>query len=197
MPLIIELLFLAAGLWVIITGKLPAGLFKFLFGKGRYELSSDKARLFGLLLISPLPVAFFVSVLLSSLLGSRGTGYAIVFEYIYIASITILSIVIARNARLSDLNVIDGAQSITPISEHKVSSYSSRLLIIVGIVVLGCITITSFGSLMMVVISSLRVGVRMTGNFWEDYFPFILMIVIIGIGLYGMVKLVQLLRKKA
>ena len=79
MLLIIELLFFVAGFWAIISGKIPAGLFKFLFGKGEYELPSNKARLFGLLLLSPLPASFFVSFLLTVLLGTKGTGYGVIF----------------------------------------------------------------------------------------------------------------------
>ncbi len=66
-----------------------------------------------------------------------------------------------------------------------------------GIVILGCITITSVGTLLMVVLSSITVGTpRWTGNFWEDIFPFILLAAITGIGLFGFIKLVQFLRKK-
>ena len=196
MLLIIELLFLVAGLWAIFSGKIPAGLFKFLFGKGEYELPSNKTRLFGLLLSSPLPASFFVSFLLTILLGAKGTGYAIVFEYIYIFAIIILSTIIARNTRRPEKQEIDNSQSVASPSEQKTSSYGVRLLIIFGIVILGCITITSFGSLLMVIISSITVGTRLTGNFWEDIFPFILMIAITGIGLFGIFKLAQVLRKK-
>jgi uncharacterized RDD family membrane protein YckC len=92
---------------------------------------------------------------------------------------------------------IESSQLVTPPSEQKTSSYGVRLLIISGIVILGCVTITSGGSLLMVAISSITVGTRWTGNFWEDVFPFILMTAITGIGLFGIFKLVQVLRKKA
>jgi len=66
-----------------------------------------------------------------------------------------------------------------------------------GIVILGCITITSVGTLLMLALSSITVGTRWTGNFWEDIFPFILLAAITGIGLFGFIKLVQFIRKKA
>lgn len=74
MLLIIELVLLLVGVWMAISGKLPEGLFRILFGKGRYELDSDYSRLYGLMLISPLSIALFVSSLLGFLYGSRFTG---------------------------------------------------------------------------------------------------------------------------
>jgi hypothetical protein len=196
MLLIIELLFLVAGLWAIISGKIPTGLFKFLFGKGEYELPSNKTRLFGLLLSSPLPASFLVSFILTIIFGTKGTGYAVVFEYIYILTVIILSTIIARKTRHPGKREIDNSQLVPSTSDQKTSSYGVRLLIIFGIVILGCVTITSGGSLLMVIISSMTVGTRWTGNFWEDIFPFILMIAIAGIGLFGIFKLAQVLRKK-
>lgn len=196
MLLIIQLLFLVAGLWAIISGKIPTGLFRFLFGKGEYELSSDKARLFGLLLLSPLPAPFFVSILLTALLGSKATGYGIAFEYFYLFAVIISSIIIARKTRHPEKQETDNSKSVATPSEQKVSSYGARLLIFFGIVILSCVTVTSGGSLLMVIISSITVGTRWTGNFWEDIFPFILMIAVTGIGLFGIFKLVQVLRKK-
>jgi hypothetical protein len=81
--------------------------------------------------------------------------------------------------------------------EQTTSNYGMRLLIMFGIVILGCITITSGSSLLMAVISSIAFGVRWTGNFWEDIFPLILAITVTGIGLFGVFKLVQALRKMA
>lgn len=196
MLLIIELLFFVAGLWAIISGKIPAGLFKFLFGKGEYELPSNKARLFGLLLLSPLPASFFVSFFLTVLLGTKGTGYGVAFEYIYLFAVITVSITIARKTRHLEKQENDNFQSVATPSEQKTSSYGVRLLIIFGIVILSCVTVTSGGSLLMVIISSVTVGTRWTGSFWEDIFPFILMIAITGIGLFGIFKLVQVLRKK-
>ena len=196
MLLMIELLFLAAGLLAIISGKIPTGLLRFLFGKGEYELTSNKARLFGLLLLSPLPTSFFVSILLTALLGPNGTEYGVIFEYIYLFTVIIFSIFIARKTRHPEKQENDNPLSVATPSEQKTSSYGVRLLIIFGIVILSCVTVTSGGSLLMTIISSISVGTRWTGNFWEDIFPFILMVAVTGIGLFGIVKLVQVLRKK-
>lgn len=197
MLLIIELLFFVAGMWIIISGKIPTGLFRLLFGKGRYELPSNKARLFGLLLLSPLPVSFLSTLLLTALFGTRGAGYAIIFESIFVVAVIIVSLFIARNSRLSEAQGIDSPESITPSSEQKKLGYGVRLLIAFGIVSLGCITITSAFSLIMTTIASITIGTRWTGDFWADIFPILLMIAVIGLGVFGVVKLAQVLRKNA
>lgn len=196
MLLIIEVLFLVVGVWAIISGKIPTAFFKLLFGKGEYALSPNNTRLFGLLLASPRPASFLVSILLTALLGTNGMGYAAMFEFVLIFTVIILSIFIARKARLSERKEIDHSHSVTSPSEPKIGSYGLRLLMIFGIIVLVFVTIAGIVSLVMVIISSVTVGTRLTGNFWEDVFPFILMIAVTGLALFGIVKLSQALRKK-
>jgi hypothetical protein len=195
MLLIIELLFLATGLWAIYSGKIPVVLFNFLFGKGTYELSPNKTRLFGLFLASPLPASFFVSYILTSIVGAKATGIAIIFEIIYILVIITTSIIVAKKARHSGSIIVDNSPAASPPLARKTSNYGLRLLIIFGIVILGCITAVSAFSLLMVVISSITVGTRWTGDFWSDIFPFILTFAVIGIGSFGIIKLVQILRR--
>lgn len=91
----------------------------------------------------------------------------------------------------------DNPQPATLPSEQKINNYWFRLSIMFGIVILGFITLVSASSLIFTLISSITVGMRWTGDFWSDIFPFILMIAITGIGLFGTFKLVQALRKKA
>jgi len=98
MLLIIEFLFLVDGVWAIIFGKLPTGLFNFLFGQGEYKFPPGQIRLYGLLLSSPIPISYLVSLLLTKLYGARGSQYAIIFEIIYLLIIMTTSIVIVRNA---------------------------------------------------------------------------------------------------
>lgn len=82
-----------------------------------------------------------------------------------------------------------------PPVQHKISSYGSRLLIMLGIVILGFITFVSAFSLIGVVISSITVGTRLTGNFWSDIFPFILSFAITAAGSFGVFRLVKVLRE--
>ncbi len=97
--LIIELLFLLDGIWAIIFGKIPTGLFNFLFGLGEYKFPPTQTRLFGLLLVSPLPVSYIISILFTSLFGANGAVYATIFEAAYILIIMGTSIIIVRKAR--------------------------------------------------------------------------------------------------
>lgn len=97
--LFVELLLLVAGIVALISGKLPEGLFRLLFGKGEYLLPPNQARLYGLLLASPLPVALLVTLLLVLLLGESATSIAQAFEIIYLIAVCIASIVIARRIR--------------------------------------------------------------------------------------------------
>jgi hypothetical protein len=83
----------------VVSGKVPAGMFRLLFGKGQYELLPDRARLFGLFLASPLPVALLVSFMLAALLGERASGAAFYFEILYLLAVVIASLVIARRIR--------------------------------------------------------------------------------------------------
>jgi hypothetical protein len=101
--LIIELLLLLDGVWAIIFGKLPVGLFNFLFGLGEYKFSPTKTRMFGVLLSSPIPVSYLVSLLFTQLFGAQGTLYATIFEGIYILAIMAASLIIVRNAKDREL----------------------------------------------------------------------------------------------
>lgn len=97
--LIVEILMLIAGAAAIFTGKLPESLFKLLFGKGEYHTSPQNARLFGLLLASPLPLAFGAGLVLGILFGSDGVTYASLVEILIIVTVGIISIIAARKIR--------------------------------------------------------------------------------------------------
>ena len=87
MLMIIEILFLIAGIWLIASGQIPNPLFRLMFGKGDYHLSSTYARLFGVLLASPLLVGLVASD----------------FEFIYLVAAAIVAIILARGSRQSPL----------------------------------------------------------------------------------------------
>jgi ABC-type Mn2+/Zn2+ transport system permease subunit len=111
---IIEILFFAAGIWLIFSGKVPEKLFKVLFGKGRYIMTSTKARLFGLVLASPFPVVFTVSLLLAMVSGEGGLGYSIFLESIYVIVIALIAIVVARKIRQPETDQKAVAENKTP-----------------------------------------------------------------------------------
>jgi len=100
---IVEILFFIAGVWLIFSGKVPKKLFKVLFGKGQYVITSTKARLFGLVLASPFPVVFAVTFFLSAVLGEDSLGYPVIFETIYVIVVAIIAIIVARKIKQPEM----------------------------------------------------------------------------------------------
>jgi len=96
---VIEILFLVAGLWLLILGKVPNKLFQLMFGKGDYQLLPLHARLFGLLLSTPFPFVLFVSFALAILFPKGQLGLSIGFEIVYDLAVAITAIIIARKSR--------------------------------------------------------------------------------------------------
>jgi hypothetical protein len=96
---IVEILFFISGLWLLVSGKIPSKLFQILFGKGNYQLSPSNARLFGLLLISPLPLVYGVSFILALFTTQNQLGLAMGFEFVYDLVVIIIAIIIARKCR--------------------------------------------------------------------------------------------------
>ena len=74
-------------------------------------------------------------------------------------------------------------------------SLPRRLLIMLGITILACITLRSALSLGLFIVTSLEAGMGWTGNFWSDEFPIMVLVAITGIGSFGLYKLVRILQK--
>jgi len=83
---------LIAGIWAIISGKVPS----FLFGGGKYTIESLYARLFGVLLILPLPIMFLGSIVLFVLFGEDAVEYSFLLELGTIMGIGILAMILIR-----------------------------------------------------------------------------------------------------
>jgi len=101
---IVEILLLVAGLWLIITGKVPEKLFTVLFGKGEYPLTSTQARLFGLLLALPFPLSFVISFVVIILFGPDSTGNAMFIETLIGILVIIAVVIIVRRIRKPIVN---------------------------------------------------------------------------------------------
>ncbi len=99
---IIEIVFLIAGIWLLITGKVPGQLFQLMFGRGNYVMAPMRARLLGLLLVSLLPVVIVVSMFLQLVLSESQLEWSVAFEVFYDVTIAICAIVIARRSRQPD-----------------------------------------------------------------------------------------------
>lgn len=97
--LIVEISMFIAGFWALITGKLPESLFKLLFGKGEYHAEPKEARLFGLLLASPIPLSFLGGLLMGGLFGADGAQYAVLLETFILIVVCIIAVIIARSIK--------------------------------------------------------------------------------------------------
>lgn len=76
--IIIEVVLFFSGLWALVTGKLPA----IVLGT-KYSIEGMGARIVGLLITLPLPVAFMAGLVLAVLLGpEKGSGLGTLIELI-------------------------------------------------------------------------------------------------------------------
>jgi hypothetical protein len=92
MFLIIEIAMFIGGIWALVKGEVPS----FLVGGGKYKVEGTNARVFGLLLILPLPIAFLGGLILGLLFGQDGVEYATILELVAVIGIAILSLVLVR-----------------------------------------------------------------------------------------------------
>jgi len=92
MLLIIEIAMLIGGIYAIVSAKVPS----FLVGGGKYQIEGMTARLFGVLLVLPLPIAFFGGVILILLTGEEGTFYATMLEIGTVFVVSLLVVVLTR-----------------------------------------------------------------------------------------------------
>ncbi len=105
MLLIVEIAMFVGGIYAIVSAKVPS----FLVGGGQYQVEGMVARLFGVLLILPLPVAFLGAILLALLFGEEGTGYAVILELVTVLGVAILAVVLTRivGKRIEPVNDIE------------------------------------------------------------------------------------------
>lgn len=196
MLLVIEILFLIIGVWGLIAGKFPGGLFKVAFGKGEYNLPPSKARLFALLLISPLPLSFLVGFVLGMIFGQEGVTYAMIFEVVYDLAVITTAVIIARRVRQP--NIVMSSEMPPPLTgfpNTKILTPAKKTGLIFLIGILGFIVFTSLGAVIITLLSDYLYGVKSTGNFWSDIFPFILMFLIISGGIVGIIQIAKRLRR--
>ncbi len=102
--LIVEILMFIAGLGAILAGKLPEILFKVHFGKDQNDVEPLIARLYGLFLASPLPLAMMIDWFLG--VGDDAAPEIITFASLLellvvlaVAVICIILIILARNIK--------------------------------------------------------------------------------------------------
>ena len=84
------------GVWALITGEIPEGIKKFIFGKKTRDLSKRKTRLIGLFLISPYPLIILFILIITYFMGTKGTGLIFWFEIIYVLLVFVVSLIIVK-----------------------------------------------------------------------------------------------------
>jgi len=96
---------LVAGIWAIVTGKLPS----FLFGGSKYKFEGGGVRLLGFIFILPIPTAFIGGILLALLFGEQSSGYAVLLELIIVLGVGIAALVVSRFVRQPAMTGSDDA----------------------------------------------------------------------------------------
>lgn len=117
-------------------------------------------------------LASFFMVLLSPYMGGGFLSYIFMLSPI-LAVIVLVGVWFSSKKRSN--NIANG----NLLSEKKVSNYNLRLLIMFGVVILGCITLFGISLLFDI----------------KDNASFIVALAFTGLGGFGVFKLVQLLRK--
>jgi hypothetical protein len=72
--------------------------------------------------------------------------------------------------------------------------YSVRLLAAIALVTVGCITLVAASTFVRGLAAAFSGDAHFIGDFWQDEFPFILTFVVSGLGIFGIVKLIKVLR---
>lgn len=95
MLLIVEIIFIVTGIWAIATAKLPA----FLFGGGQYKAEGAGVRGVGLLLLTPLPLTFILTIILYVIFGERATTYGAILEFFIVIGVAAGAAIAFRRIR--------------------------------------------------------------------------------------------------
>lgn len=90
--LILELALLIGGIYALVTARVPS----LLVGGGKYQIEGRNARLFGVLLILPIPIVFLSSIILTLLFDDVGSEYVSTLEVMVVFGIAILAVVLMR-----------------------------------------------------------------------------------------------------
>lgn len=91
MLLILELALLGSGLYALYKGKIP----DFLPGSHDYQVSGDRIRLLGWLMMIPLPGAFVTNILLDLIVDDPGLGERAAYIIELVITIGMVALVMA------------------------------------------------------------------------------------------------------
>lgn len=138
--LIVEILLLIAGFWALITGEIPTKLFRVLFGKGDYNATARQARLFGLLLASPIPLTFLGTIIIGILYGSEETELLNGLEMIILIAVCIVAVLIVRSFKSQPADEVIGTKQQEELKTKR-PNIRTRIIRILAILVGGFVLI--------------------------------------------------------
>jgi len=191
---LIDIIFFLAGLFALIAGKLPKTVINLLFGKGEYIISATRLRLIGLLLTIPLPASFILSTLVAVLFGYQNTIIMSIVEISFMVTAFTVAVTFIQPTKI--ISTIS-SDAISPPARKAVKelSYGKRILVLLGIIVLIVFVISNF--LVSILYFSLTIRDIVTGQiqFFEDLIFTGISFVIMVLSIFGIVKLVIVLRK--
>jgi flagellar basal body-associated protein FliL len=121
MLLTIEIIFLFAGIWALVAGKLPS----FLFGGPKYRLEGGRVRLLGVILMLPIPIALVGGVVIGLLFGEQAEAYAMLFEIVAVLGVGIVAVIVGRLIR-RPLVEAEGEQATQEAEEAEIEAEIGR-----------------------------------------------------------------------
>ncbi len=102
----LEIILGIAGIWILLVGKVPG----WIVGEKGYEITGNKARLVGLILLLPIPITLVGGALLVLLFGEAGAGYSFLLEIAAFIVAMISALVLMRKYRVPTA-IIQGKDS--------------------------------------------------------------------------------------
>ena len=114
MLIVIEMVMLLAGVWALVTAKIPS----WVLGGKKYEVEGRGARLAGLFLILPLPMAFTGGIVLGLLAGNDANLYAAALEWLLVLGAGMAAVIVSRiTRRPAPVESSDGTGNLRPVDD--------------------------------------------------------------------------------
>jgi hypothetical protein len=192
--IIIEITFFITGLLALITGKIPEGLLRQLFGKGDFTLSPRDARIFGGLLVSPIPLTLIVQSLLAFSRIDMISGYSGVIEFFIVIIVGIAASIFVRSTGKNGFTQNDSSMNTYPVVEKKEKSLGLRLLMVLGIILLIFVIINTFTMEILQIGSTISDVLSKRGNVLNDFAYLGFNTLLFGLAIFGTYKLAKALR---
>ena len=196
MIMIIEAIFFIIGIILVISGKYPKGIYGLLIGVDNIQLPKKIVRIFGLIILSPIPVVLMITIILTLLFGNRYKTFSQVFEVAYLFIITIIIILIIVTLRRiykikkNENRIIDEKE----IERYILIEFAKPLLLF-GLTITSLFTLLNILNLPFIVNLLFHTEVAKSVINWEYIYPYIISILFIIIGIGATIILVRVYKK--